>query len=354
MGHHPPRFIPGQTRLIPCRLPLPWRRITLTVISLLDDPLMDVLLTILKYAVVIVLISSVAEACVLSLRNGWRGYNWKAASISVADFLVREYPLRWWLPLMFWSWPAHWVWEHRLWTLPMNHWTGWVACFLAQEFCYYWYHRASHRIRWFWCTHAIHHSPNELNLSAAYRFGWTGRATGFTLFFALAPLFGLPPKYVMVLLSINLLYQFWIHASWVPRLGPLEWILNTPSAHRVHHASNLEYLDGNYGGVLIVFDRMFGTYIAEQADTPCRYGLVTPVRTYNLLKIEFDHWRGLWRDLRTVRSAREALGYMFKPPGWRPNGKGETTEDLRRLANMALSTSRVAPGRDDGSDVLAG
>jgi sterol desaturase/sphingolipid hydroxylase (fatty acid hydroxylase superfamily) len=294
------------------------------------DLIMDVLLAILKATVVVVLASSLIEALVLSVRNGWRSYDWKAAGVSVVDFLVREYPLRFLLPLAFWSDAMGWFWEHRLWTLPMDHWSGWVACFVGQEFFYYWYHRTAHRMRWFWCTHAIHHSPNQLNLSAAYRFGWTGRLTGTLAFFMLAPLLGMPPRIVLMLLSLNLLYQFWIHATWIPRLGPLEWILNTPSAHRVHHASNLEYLDGNYGGVLIVFDRLFGTYIAERADTPCQFGLIRPMTSYNLLVVEFHHWGALWRDLRMATSVGDALGYVFKPPGWRPGGLGEITEDLRR------------------------
>lgn len=290
---------------------------------------MLVLITILKFAVVLVLVSSLAEALVLSVRRGWRSYDWRAAGVSVVDFLVREYPLHWLLPLAFWTDIMDWFWRHRLWTLSMNHWSGWIACFVGQEFCYYWFHRAAHRTRWFWCNHAVHHSPNQLNLSAAYRFGWTGRLTGSTAFFVLAPVFGMPPRIVMMLLSLNLLYQFWLHATWIPRLGPLEWVLNTPSAHRVHHASNTEYLDGNYGGVLIVFDRLFGTYISEQRDVPCRFGLVRPMTTYNLLTIEFTHWRALWRDVRAARSLCEACRYLIEPPGWRPDGKGETTEDLR-------------------------
>lgn len=295
---------------------------------------MAALLTLLKFAVYIVLASSLVEALVLSVRRGWRGYDWRASGLSVIDLLVREYPLQWLLPLAFWSDAMNWFWQHRLWTLPMHHWSGWLACFVGEEFCYYWFHRAAHRTRWFWCNHAVHHSPNQLNLSAAYRFGWTGRLAGSTSFFVLAPLFGMPPKIVLMLLSLNLLYQFWLHATWIPRLGPLEWILNTPSAHRVHHASNVEYLDGNYGGVLIVFDRLFKTYIAEQRDIPCRFGLVTPMTTYNLLTIEFAHWRALWRDLLKVQSIRDACGYLFMPPGWRPDGKGETTEDLRRRLSI--------------------
>ncbi|HEY9067744.1 MAG TPA: sterol desaturase family protein, partial [Burkholderiaceae bacterium] len=286
---------------------------------------MAVLFTILKVSVVVVLVSSLLEALVLSLRNGWRRYDWKAAGLSVVDFLVREYPLRWLLPLAFWTDAMDWFWQHRLWTLPMDHWSGWAACFIGQEFCYYGYHRAAHRVRWFWCTHAIHHSPNQLNLSAAYRFGWTGRLTGTLAFFMLAPLLGMPPRIVLMLLSLNLLFQFWIHATWIPRLGPLEWVLNTPSAHRVHHASNLEYLDGNYGGVLIVFDRLFGTYIAERPDAPCRFGLVKPMTSYNLFVIEFDQWRGLWRDLRSAKSLGEFVGYLVKPPGWRPKGQVQET-----------------------------
>ena len=216
----------------------------------------------------------------------------------------------------------------------MFHWSGWLACFIGQEFCYYWYHRAAHRVRWFWCTHAIHHSPNQLNLSAAYRFGWTGRLTGSLLFFMLAPLLGMPPRIILMLLSLNLLYQFWLHATWIPRLGPLEWILNTPSAHRVHHAANLEYLDGNYGGVLIIFDRLFGTYLPEKADVPCRFGLVKPVQSYNLLTIELAHWQALLRDLQSARTMREACAYLFNSPGWRPDGQGETTADLRRQAGL--------------------
>ena len=292
--------------------------------------------TILRYAVLIVLACSLAEAVVLSLRRGVDpaagGYDWKAAGISVFDFLVRDYPLRWLLPLGFWLGWMDWLYAHRLFDVPMHHWSGWLACFIAQEFCYYWYHRAAHRVRWFWCTHSIHHTPNQLSLSAALRFGWTGRLTGTLGFFLLPPLLGLPPRAVLLLFSLNLLYQFWIHAPWIPRLGPLEWVLNTPSAHRVHHASNLRYLDGNYGGVLIVFDRLFGTYIAERADEPPRYGLVRPVQGYNLWKIEFGQWRALWHDLRHAPTPRAALGYLLRPPGWSPDGAGETTEALRQRA----------------------
>ena len=131
-------------------------------------------------------------------------------------------------------------------------------------------------------------------------------------------------------LFLNLLYQFWIHADWIPKLGWLEYVLNTPSAHRVHHARNPEYLDANYGGVLIVFDRLFGTYIEERADIPCDYGLVSRVTTHNPIRINFEPWIGMMKDLASARSASDAWMFLFGPPGWRPDGKGLTTAELRR------------------------
>jgi Fatty acid hydroxylase superfamily len=152
---------------------------------------------------------------------------------------------------------------------------------------------------------------------------------------------GFPAKIVFQLLSINLLYQFWIHATWIPKLGWLEYVLNTPSAHRVHHAANLEYLDANYGGVLIVFDRLFGTYIAERDDLPCRYGWVKPLQSYNPLRIEFGPWVDLFRDVIKAPNLRSAIGYIVMPPGWRADGQGETTEDLRRLAQVPSAATNA-------------
>jgi sterol desaturase/sphingolipid hydroxylase (fatty acid hydroxylase superfamily) len=137
---------------------------------------------------------------------------------------------------------------------------------------------------------------------------------------------------ILVAFAINLLYQFWIHAEWIPKLGFLEGIINTPSAHRVHHASNLEYLDANYGGVLLVFDRLFGTYVAEREDLKPRYGWVKPLTSNNPLRIVFQPWIDIVADLRKARSARDVAGYLFGPPGWQPDGKGPTTENLRRQA----------------------
>ncbi len=146
---------------------------------------------------------------------------------------------------------------------------------------------------------------------------------------------------VFAVIGLNLLYPFWIHATWIPPLGWLEYVFNTPSAHRVHHASNVEHLDANYGGVLIVFDRLFGTYIAERVDLPCRYGLVHPIATNHPLEVEFAEWLKLARDLAKARSLRAVLGHLFMPPGWAPDGQGSTTEALR--ARLPSSDSVASP-----------
>jgi sterol desaturase/sphingolipid hydroxylase (fatty acid hydroxylase superfamily) len=281
----------------------------------------------LLYALPIVLLASLIEGIVLALRRPG-GYDWKATGISVVDQLGHYFLA--FLPLSIAAPIFAFAWEHRIATVPLN--TAWafVALFFGQEFFYYWYHRSAHRVRWFWATHAVHHSPNQLNLSAAYRLGWTGKLTGSTVFYTPLVWLGFQPQVVLLTLTLNLLYQFWIHATWIPKLGWLEYLLNTPSAHRVHHASNLRYLDANYGGVLIVFDRLFGTYVAESDEERCVYGLVKPITDYNLFKIEFHAWRDLIRDVMNARNVREAFSYLRMPPGWRPDGAGATTEELRR------------------------
>jgi sterol desaturase/sphingolipid hydroxylase (fatty acid hydroxylase superfamily) len=290
----------------------------------MQNPHLSLLLTALPFVVGFSLI----EAVVLALRSG---YDWRALGLSLADLVLRT-GLQILLPLSLAGPLLQWAAAHPLAHIELDSWLALGALFIGQEFCYYWYHRAAHRVRWFWCNHSIHHSPNELNLAAAYRIGPFGKLTGTSLFFVPLAWIGFPPHIVFDVLTLNLLYQFWLHATWIPRLGPLEWIFNTPSNHRVHHAANLEYLDANYGGVLVVFDLLFGTYRAERADVPCRYGLIEPVTSYNPLRVEFDPWRKLWRDLRAARSGREMLGILFMPPGWKADGPGDTVDELRKRA----------------------
>ena len=275
--------------------------------------------TILAWSLPAVIALASLEGLVLTF-VARRSYNWRSYAASVTDVLVREYVVYAFVAVSLAGPLIDLAWRHRLATVPLNGFASFALLFLGQEFCYYWYHRAAHRVRWFWATHAVHHSPNEFNLGIAYRFGWTGKIAGNALFFVPMIWLGFAPKAVFAALALNLLYQFWLHAEWVPKLGWLEYVLNTPSHHRVHHASNADYIDANYGGVLIVFDRLFGTFVAERPDLPCRYGLVTPLISNNPIRIAFHEWLNLLDDLRGARSWREAIGYLFGPPGWRPDG----------------------------------
>jgi sterol desaturase/sphingolipid hydroxylase (fatty acid hydroxylase superfamily) len=204
------------------------------------------------------------------------------------------------------------VWGWRLWTIPLDTAWGIGLLFLAFEFVYYWEHRMSHRIRWFWATHAVHHSSNHLTLLAALRLGWTAELSGSFLPFLALPLLGFHPLGVVAALGLSLLYQFWLHTELVPRLGWLEGVFNTPSNHRVHHARDAAYLDRNFGGVLMLFDRLFGTYAAE--DGPCRFGLTRPLESCNPVTIALHEWCRLGRDVRAAPGLRERLAVLFGPP----------------------------------------
>jgi sterol desaturase/sphingolipid hydroxylase (fatty acid hydroxylase superfamily) len=281
--------------------------------------------------------SSIIEALVLTWRartGKGPAYDWPSFGLSFVDMIVRNV-LRFVLPAGFMVVLGGWLWEHRVFTVPLDNFTAFFALFIGQEFCHYWYHRASHRVRWLWLSHGIHHSTNTFNLSAAYRLSWTSAYTGGSLFFLPLIWLGFPVRVALACLAVNLLFQFWLHVTWIPKLGWLEYIINTPSSHRVHHGANVEYLDGNYGGALIIFDRLFGTYIPEREDINIRYGWVEPIKTNNVFLLQATPWINLYKDMRQASSVSEVLGLLFKPPGWRAEGKGagRTTEDLRRAAN---------------------
>ena len=256
-----------------------------------------------------------------------RAYNWKSYLSALTDFMVREHVVYPFLLIGLARPVIGFAWRHRLTTIPLDGYASFAVLFLGQEFCYYWFHRAAHRVRWFWSTHAVHHASNEFNWGISYRFGWTGRLIGDALFYVPLIWIGFAPQAVFLTLTLNLLYQFWIHNEWTPKLGWFEYVFNTPSHHRVHHASNTDYLDRNYGGVLVVFDRLFGTFAEERADNPCRYGLTTPLLTYNPVTIAFHEFIHIGRDLLEARSIGDVAGVLFGPPGWKP-------KDAERLARV--------------------
>jgi len=291
---------------------------------------------ILQIFGIVMLSSAFLEALVLRFVLK-RSYDWKASLASFGTLLGRTFTD--FVPLAIAMPGALWLYQHRVLEPERLGVSSYLLLFLGLEFVYYWWHRISHQSRWFWTHHAVHHSPNDFNLSAAYRLGWTSRIMATYIIFSPLALLGFKPVTIFTAYSLNLAYQFWIHAEWIPKLGPLEGILNTPSAHRVHHAANVEYLDSNFGGVLVIFDRLFGTYRPERSDVPIRFGLVKPLETYNPVKIAFHQFGPLLRDLKHARSLREFVGYLFGPPGWRPDGAGETTADLRRRAGMQAQSA---------------
>jgi sterol desaturase/sphingolipid hydroxylase (fatty acid hydroxylase superfamily) len=293
---------------------------------------MQTLLLILYWSTPGVIALSAIEAGVLAAIR--RVYDWRAALASLADLLVRYYLVYVYLAFGLADPLVRWAVQHRLATIPVGTAGSIAVLFVCQEFCYYWFHRCSHRIRLLWAHHAVHHSSNGFNLSAAYRFGWVGRLIGTTAFFVPLIWLGFPPRAVFLTLNLNLLYQFWIHNDWTPRLGPLEWVLNTPSHHRVHHAANPDYRYKKYGGVLIVFDRLFGTFAAERPGVPCRYGLVTPLYSNNPLRIVAHEWVALGRDLWRGRGFGDRARAVFGPPAG-PDGRPDGRKDCAPLGVAA-------------------
>ena len=224
------------------------------------------------------------------------------------------------------------IYQFRLFTVDMTQWWAWVILFFADDFSYYWFHRISHSSRYFWASHVVHHSSMKYNLGTALRQTWTGNITGAFIFWLWLPLVGFSPVAVMTMQSISLLYQFWIHTEHINKFpAPIEFIFNTPSHHRVHHGSDLDYLDKNHAGVLVIWDRMFGTFALEN-NRPT-YGLTTNINSHNPVRIAFHEWIAIGQDIRRAPSLRTALGYVFGPPGWSHDGSRKTTKQLREKQN---------------------
>ena len=196
-------------------------------------------------------------------------------------------------------------------------WWTWIVIFLAEDLAYYWYHRAHHEVRILWASHVVHHSSQRYNLSTALRQTWT--PFGGVPFWAPLALLGVPPWAIFLQQSISLLYQFFLHTERVGTLWrPVELVLNTPSHHRVHHGTNNAYLDRNYGGILIVWDRLFRSF--EPEGDRVVYGLTTQLRTYNPLVVATHEYASIWGDVRAAGSWRDRVGYLLRGPGWRPGG----------------------------------
>jgi sterol desaturase/sphingolipid hydroxylase (fatty acid hydroxylase superfamily) len=219
-----------------------------------------------------------------------------------------------------------WLWQFRITTLPASWWVV-VLCFVVDDLAYYWFHRTAHRVRWFWASHVIHHSSQHYNLSTALRQTWTGVFSLSFIFRLPLVLLGFHPAMLLFVGGVNLIYQFWIHTEAVRRFPAwFEALMNTPSHHRVHHGTNPRYLDRNYAGVFIVWDRMFGTFEPERDDEPVRYGIVKNLGTFNPLWVACHEWVGMARDMARARSPKALLAAALGPPG---ATSGDTADVIR-------------------------
>ena len=224
-------------------------------------------------------------------------------------------------------------------------WWAWPLCFVLDDLKYYWVHRAGHRIRWMWASHVNHHSSQHYNLSTALRQSWTGAFT-FGFVFALPlVLAGFHPAMIAICGGFNLIYQFWIHTEAIGRMPRwFEAVMNTPSHHRVHHATNPRYLDRNYAGVFIVWDRMFGTFEAErgpeEGGEQIRYGIIKQLGSFNLLWAVFHEWIGMIADIWHA-PWKHKLSYLLREPGWSHDGSRDTSDTIR--ARWLERTSGVEP-----------
>ena len=204
--------------------------------------------------------------------------------------------------------------RYALFHIPIN-WITFIALFISVDFFYYWFHRYSHVINLFWGGHVVHHQSEEYNLSVALRQGWFQKFFSFFFYLPLA-FIGFSPVQFLAVSSLVTLYQFWLHTRAIGKLGPFELLFNTPSHHRVHHGINPKYIDKNHAGMLIVWDKMFGTFQEEEEEPT--YGITHPINTWDPLEANLNHWKRMYTGIKQMRGTGDKLRYMFNPPGWRP------------------------------------
>ena len=219
-----------------------------------------------------------------------------------------------------------WIYQFRLFEIP-NTWWMWGLLLLADDVTFYWYHRLAHQIRFFWAAHVQHHSSEHMNFSVALRQSWGEPFIKF-LFYIWLPFIGFNPVYILIMQAISLVYQFFPHTKLVGKLGPIEWIFNTPSHHRVHHATQVQYLDKNHAGILIIWDRMFGTF-QKEIEVPI-YGITENINSFSPLKIASHEYISLWQDIRRSKKLSDKIKYLINPPGWSHDGENRTSKELQR------------------------
>lgn len=282
---------------------------------------------IIVYAIPFFLLAMLLEFFVASAKN-IKVYSTKDAFSSIAMGLGNVFIG--FVNKLFVFAALYYVYENfRIFTVPITWWSFIILIFL-DDFSYYWFHRTSHENRFFWASHVVHHSSKHYNLSTALRQTWTGGFYSF-IFWLWLPLIGFHPGMIIFQMSISLLYQFWIHTELIQKMPKwVEFFFNTPSHHRVHHGSNPIYLDRNHAGILIIWDKLFGTFQPELESEKVKYGLVVNIKTYNPIVIAFNEWGALFKDLIIKNvSLRNRIKYLYKPPGWKHDGTGKLSSDLK-------------------------
>ncbi len=270
-----------------------------------------------------------AVASARALPPGFKGYEWRdtwaSLSLGLANVLLSLAGK----VLAVGLWSA----AYELSPLDMGTgWLAWLLLFPLEDLCYYAFHRAHHEIRFFWAAHVNHHSSRHYNLSTALRQSWTTPFTGPWFWVPLA-LLGFHPAMILTAQAVSLIYQFWIHTEWIGRLGPFEALFNTPSHHRVHHGRNVQYLDRNYAGIWIVWDRVFGSF--EPEGERVDYGLTKNLQSFHPIAIAFHEWRDMLRDALAAPDWRTSLRHLLRPPGWSPDGSSLTARELQALRAQA-------------------
>jgi sterol desaturase/sphingolipid hydroxylase (fatty acid hydroxylase superfamily) len=209
-------------------------------------------------------------------------------------------------------------------------WWAWGMLFFLDDFTYYWFHRMNHEVRILWAGHVAHHSSVFLSFGTALRQGVGERLHKF-FFWLWLPALGFDPLMIFVIISISLIYQFWVHTELIDKFPkPIEAVFNTPSHHRVHHASNVQYLDCNHAGVLIIWDKLFGTFSPEQIDAKPVYGLTTNIQTYNVAKVATHEYGSIWHDFKRATKWSDKLRYLFLAPGWSHDGEDKRAKEMRK------------------------
>jgi sterol desaturase/sphingolipid hydroxylase (fatty acid hydroxylase superfamily) len=274
---------------------------------------MNISTTILLHAVPGFIILSVVEILFLKKEYSDKviSNEFKISSALGIGFLTISYLTKGFVILCF-----SFIYQYRFFTLPAYGWWLWIFFLVIEDFTFYWFHRLSHNVRFFWASHQLHHSSKIYSLASTFRETWTGTVTCTFLFWGWMPLIGVEPGVIVLLKSFSMIYQFWLHTESIKRLPRwFEWIFNTPSHHRVHHGSNEEYLDKNFGGILIIWDRMFGTYLPETIRP--KYGLTKDISSNNIFIIALHEWFSMYKDFKKANTRSEKWNMLFNKPGWK-------------------------------------